>query len=94
MTGEGLTIVGPYEKDGSWVFYLKTNYVECCDAPVAVYDFPMSVQHAIQWTKQKLPQAKVDMDPNNYVEAWDSAIRVFIDNQADAAIFKLMWGGR
>lgn len=92
--GEDLTIVGPFEADGGWVFYLKTNYVECCDAPVAVYDFPTKVRDAIKWTKQKLPSAKVNESPSNVIDAWDSAIRIFIDNRADAAMFKLMWGGQ
>jgi hypothetical protein len=94
MNGEGKCIIGPEEQDDAWLFFMKSSYIECDDAPVAVIDHHPRTHEAIQLCKTVLPKSAVLIAlTSNRVAEWDSTVIVRIDNLTDATLFKLTWVG-
>jgi hypothetical protein len=79
-----LEISGPVEVAAGWVFALQREAIQCCDAPVAVYNWEPKAEAAFNWAKANFADL---FYPNSNADVF----YLGIPNYRDALQFKLMW---
>ncbi len=81
-----MAITGPIEVSDGWVFTLRRDYMECDDAPVAVYTWIGRTEEALNWAKTRFEKLF-------YPPATDTEFYLGFPELEDATYFKLMWMG-